>query len=95
MASSIPALASSLEKVAARLRRLQAGLHSDETATYMFRDLEEEDELEESSEEVPPTVDRAALANELARVEDFVARANSLPYRCQGSFVSRSDSCGN
>jgi hypothetical protein len=60
MASSIPALASSLEKVAARLRRLQAGLHSDETATDMFRDLEEEDELEEPSEEVPPTVDHAA-----------------------------------
>lgn len=79
MASSIPALASSLEKVAARLRRLQAGLHSDETATDMFRDLEEEDELEEPSEEVPPTVDHAAFANELARVEDFVARANSLP----------------
>ena len=79
MASSIPALASSLEKVAARLRRHQAGLDSDETATDMFRDLEEEDELEEPSEEVPPTVDHAAFANELARVEDFVARANSLP----------------
>src|SRR2546426_8591543 len=79
MASSIPALASSLEKVAARLRHLQRGLHSDETAMDMFRDLEDEDEVDEPSEEVPPPVDRKAFANELARVEGFVARARSLP----------------
>src|SRR5439155_20568143 len=77
--SSIPALASSLEKVAARLRRLQAGLNSDETAMDMFRDLEDEDEVDETSEESPPPVDRLAFANELARVEGFVARARSLP----------------
>src|SRR5437762_3619259 len=40
MASSIPALAASLEKVAARLQRLQAGLRSDETVIDMFRDLD-------------------------------------------------------
>src|SRR5204863_2345806 len=51
MASSIPALAASLEKVAARLRRLQSGLLSDETAVEMFGDLEDEDEVEESSNE--------------------------------------------
>ena len=79
MASSIPALASSLEKVAARLRHLQRGLHSDETAMDIFRDLEDEDEVDEPSEEVPPPVDRKAFANELARVEGFVARACSLP----------------
>src|SRR5881396_3512699 len=79
MAASIPALASSLEKVAARLRHLQRGLHSDETAMDMFRDLEDEDEVDEPSEEVPPLVDRKAFANELALVEGFVARARSLP----------------
>src|SRR5262245_19683635 len=79
MASSIPALASSLEKVAARLRHLQRGLHSDETAMDMFRDLEGEDEVDELSDEVPPPVDRKAFSNELALVEGFVARARSLP----------------
>src|SRR5712671_5458709 len=71
MASSIPALASSLEKVAARLRRLQAGLRSDETVTEMFGDLEEDQEVEESSEEAPVPVNREAVAAELALVEDF------------------------
>src|SRR2546427_5456011 len=45
----------------------------------MFRDLEDEDEVDEPSEEVPPPVDRKAFANELARVERFIARARSLP----------------
>ena len=45
----------------------------------MLRDLEEEDEIEESSEEPTPPIDRAALAAELARVEDFIDRARSLP----------------
>src|SRR6059036_2910614 len=57
MASSIPALAASLEKVAARLQRLQAGLRSDETVIDMFRDLEDEDEIEEPSEEPASPVD--------------------------------------
>ena len=43
MASSIPALAASLENVAARLHRLQAGVRSDDTAIDVFRDLEDED----------------------------------------------------
>ena len=47
MASSIPALAASLENVAARLRRLQAGLRSDDTVIDVLRDLEDEDEIEE------------------------------------------------
>ena len=79
MASSIDALAASLEKVAARLRRLQAGLGSDDTVINELRDLEDEDEIEEPSEEAAPPIDRAALAGELVRVEDFVARARSLP----------------
>jgi len=79
MASSIPALASSLENVAARLRRLQAGLQADETAMDMYRDLEDEDEIEDTSEEALPPVDRTAFASELALVEGFVARAKSLP----------------
>ena len=79
MASSIDALAASLENVAARLLRLQAGLGSDDTVINELRDLEDEDEIEESSEEPAPPIDRAALAAELVRVEDFVARARSLP----------------
>src|SRR6202021_1449587 len=63
MASSIPALAASLENVAARLRRLQAGLRSDETAMDLFGDLEDEDEVEvgEPSGESPAPVDKAAF----------------------------------
>jgi adenine-specific DNA-methyltransferase len=79
MASSIDALAASLENVGARLRRLQAGSGSDDTVIKEFKDLEDEDEIDESSEELAPPIDRAALAAELVRVEDFVARARSLP----------------
>src|SRR5436305_5411132 len=46
MASSIPALAASLENVAARLRRLQAGLGSGNPAIDVLQDLEDEDEDE-------------------------------------------------
>src|SRR5271156_1179608 len=46
MASSIPALAASLENVAARLRRLQGDLRPDETAIDVFEDLEDEGEVE-------------------------------------------------
>ncbi len=79
MASSIPALAASLENVAARLRRLQAGVGSDDTVINVLRDLEDEDEIEEAQEEPVPPIDRATLGAELARVEDFVDRARSLP----------------
>src|SRR5207253_2809773 len=79
MASSIPALAASLENVAGRLRRLETGLGSDETVINVLRDLEEEDESEEPSEESAPPVDRATLAAELVRVEGFIDRARSLP----------------
>src|ERR1039458_4282934 len=46
MASSIDALAASLENVAARLRRLPAGLGCDDTVINVLRDLEDEDEDE-------------------------------------------------
>jgi hypothetical protein len=79
MASSISALAASLENVASRLRRLQAGLRSDEAVMNVLHDLEDEDEIAEPSEEPAAAVDRATLAAELERVEGFVARARSLP----------------
>lgn len=80
MASSLSALASSLENVAYRLRRLQGGLGSEDTTLTVLRDLEEEEETEESSEEPNPPIDRAALGAELARVEDFIKRARELPH---------------
>ena len=80
MASSIPALAASLENVASRLRRLQRGLPSDDTVINTLRDLEDEEDIEESSsEESTPPIDRATLGAELLRVEAFIARAQSLP----------------
>jgi hypothetical protein len=79
MASSIPALAASLENVAARLRRLQAGLPFDDTVINALLDLEDEGEIGESREEPDSPIDRATLAAELVRVEGFVARARSLP----------------
>src|SRR6202035_3619790 len=59
MASSIPALAASLENVASRLRHLQAGLRSDDTVIDMLRDLEDEEEVEEPGEGPPPPINRA------------------------------------
>src|SRR5436853_4406812 len=50
MASSIPALAASLQNVAARLRRLEAGEHAP-VATDDLRDLEDEGEDEGTSTE--------------------------------------------
>lgn len=80
MASSIPALAASLENVASRLRRLAAGQRADSLVAAMLRDLEDEEELGELSEEDPsPPSDRAGLPEELARVEELLARARSLP----------------
>src|SRR5580704_517511 len=79
MASSIPALAASLKNVAARLRRMEAGLPSDDTVINVLGDLEDKDEIEDLSEEPAYPIDRATLAEELVRVEGFVARAQSLP----------------
>lgn len=84
MASSISALAASLENVAVRLRRLQGDVRSEGTAATILRDLEEEEEDEGENDEAPPVesappIDRATLAAELSRVEGFIVRARSLP----------------
>jgi Helicase conserved C-terminal domain/SNF2-related domain len=78
MASSIPALAASLENVAARLRRLKAGKGA-AISTDDLRDLEDEEEID-PSEEQTVAVGGGAVAGELALVEDFVTRARSLPH---------------
>ncbi len=80
MASSIPALAASLENVAARLRRLRAGQRVTDDAIEVLHDLEEDTDVEEASENVPVQTNLGAVAAELARVEGFVARARSLPH---------------
>jgi hypothetical protein len=80
MASSIPALAASLENVAARLRRMRGKLGTDGIAENIYRDLEDEDEIVEAHEEEAPTIDDSALLAELTRVEGFIARARSLPH---------------
>lgn len=80
MASSLSALAASLENVAARLRRLQQGLRADDALTDVYKDLEEEEESEETAEESDAHIEPASLAAELARVEAFIARARSLPH---------------
>jgi len=83
MASSIPALAASLENVAARLRRLQAGRPPGDIGLDALRDLEDEDMgtelVEDASEALPAPLDGNAVTAELALVESFVARARSLP----------------
>jgi Helicase conserved C-terminal domain len=79
MASSIKALAASLENVAMRLRHLEAGSRSDDMVVELLEDLEDEEEAGELSEEAAPQIDRASLAAELSRVEGFAARARSLP----------------
>ncbi|HEY2290846.1 MAG TPA: SNF2-related protein [Thermoanaerobaculia bacterium] len=80
MASSIPALAASLENVAARLRRLARGQDSNHDAATMLGDLEDEEELPAPAEDEPaPSVDRGGVLAELARVEGLLTRARLLP----------------
>jgi hypothetical protein len=77
MASSIRALAASLENVAARLRRQIRG-EDDETLHLFEDDLEEDaDEHTRDRDEGPPP-GTAKLRAELARVETFIERARSL-----------------
>jgi hypothetical protein len=79
MASSIPALAASLQNVAARLRRLSAGQAAGDPAE-MLDDLEDEELSEtEGSSEPSVRINTEAVASELALVESFISRANSLP----------------
>src|SRR6202790_5053878 len=60
MASSIAALAASLETVTARLRRLPPGQHVTGEAIEVLHDLEEDQDVEESSEDAPVPVNRGA-----------------------------------
>src|SRR5271166_5528528 len=69
MASSIPALAASLENVAARLRRLRAGQRLTNDAVEVLHDLEEEEDIDESSEDPAVPTNNKAVDAELARVE--------------------------
>jgi hypothetical protein len=82
MASSIPALAASLENVAARLRRLAAGQDAGDL-TAILQDLEDEELAAEPAEDdpspPPPQETRKGALAELARVEGLLARAKSLP----------------
>jgi Helicase conserved C-terminal domain/SNF2-related domain len=79
MASSIKALAASLDNVATRLRRMQMGQEIDDTAFTLSRDLEDEEEVEQDPPETLQELEPATVAEELRRVESFVARAQSLP----------------
>jgi Helicase conserved C-terminal domain/SNF2-related domain len=79
MASSIPALASSLQNVVGRLRQMAVG-RGEAIPSDDLRDLEDEDEeAVTASDEKPAAVDRGAVGKELALVESFVKRARSLP----------------
>ncbi|MBL8115698.1 MAG: DEAD/DEAH box helicase family protein, partial [Acidobacteria bacterium] len=83
MASSTAALASSLRKVAARLRRLlEGGKVDDAPQSFGLRELAadlEDDDLLEPSEDPADLVgavsDSKSVEAELARVEGFIARA--------------------
>lgn len=82
MASSVPALAASLERVAERLEKMltNAGALEDEaTAAAMLDDLEEDeipDEEDIDESQLPPP---EVIEAELQRVRRFVERARSLP----------------
>src|SRR5437763_2660994 len=56
------------------------GLGTNDIVNNLLRDLEDDDEVDEPSEEPAAQLDCAGLAAELVRVEDFVARARSLPH---------------
>lgn len=82
MASSICALASSLQRVANRLRAELSGQQASDQADAenTLQDLEETeiDEIEAEDDEMGVGPSRAAIESELARVEGFVRRAQSL-----------------
>ncbi len=80
MASSVKALAASLGKVAARLRRMLGQTPIEKLAAEaaeMAGDLEAELEATEVDEGEPPRPNRVQA--ELTRVEEFIERAEALP----------------
>ncbi|HEX7838808.1 MAG TPA: SNF2-related protein, partial [Kofleriaceae bacterium] len=82
MASSLPALSASLQKVADRLRRLRDRHAPDDAAdrAAVLDDLEDDDEDGADEAGPPPSGDdQAGIAAELARVEGFIARSRALP----------------
>jgi adenine-specific DNA-methyltransferase len=85
MASSIPALAASLENVAGRLRQMAAGRQVAKAADDLT-DLEDDEAVDEANQKPAQpdapgiAVDRKAVESELALVESFVRRAKSLPH---------------
>jgi adenine-specific DNA-methyltransferase len=85
MASSVRALAASLEKVAERLRALRDRRAPDDAADAdaILGDLEDDDDDgDDAASDDAPDVredERRAIAAELARVESFIQRARALP----------------
>ena len=83
MASSLPAFAASLQKVADRLRQLRDRRAPDEAADRgaVLGDLEDDDVTEDvvEPEGAEARDDGAGIGAELARVEGFIARSRALP----------------
>jgi superfamily II DNA or RNA helicase len=79
MASSVPALASSLKKVAERLKRMLHGRVSGQDDLAFLADLEDEDLQAEAEAEEFAAPDPRAVEAELQRVRNFIARAEALP----------------
>ncbi len=86
MASSTRALAASLERVAGRLRDMLGGKPTSDGADALdvegsfVQDLEEEHEDAPNAPDADDDPDPEAVREELATVEDFVARAHALPH---------------
>ena len=83
MASSKRALSASLERVAARLRRLLEGTNLDTPdgdVEAFYGDLEDEDvaDLADTEPDHSHSANASAVRDELERVESFITRANSL-----------------
>jgi adenine-specific DNA-methyltransferase len=83
MASSVRALAASLEKVAGRLRALRDRRAPDDAADAdaILGDLEDDEEDDATADDAPDVTkdERLAIEAELARVESFIQRARALP----------------
>ena len=80
MASSVPALAGSLKKVAERLKgMLSGGLAEEDAVSLLLADLEDDDihmEIEGKAGDIP---EPEAVEAELDRVRNFIARTETLP----------------
>src|SRR5690606_18141403 len=78
--SSLPALAASLEKVALRLEKLltKAEDGGEAEVADIARDLEDDDEIEETDRDEGALPPPEVIEAELLRVRGFVARARSM-----------------